>query len=424
MERIVTAQLKFYFQENGLFSPAQSAYRHHHSTETALLYVTNEVLLSLDRGDEVVLILLDFSSAFDLISHSILFERLQNRYGITGTVLKWCISYLNNRKQAVVINDAVSDWFPMPWGVPQGSVKGPLDFILYTAPLSDIIDSHGIQHVIYADDTQIFLTINSSNRTNAVKSLEACVADIHCWATENKLLLNDSKTEVLHFHSKFRSFSVLPTVKAGRSDIFPCKSTKDLGVILDDSLQLKEHIRNVCRKASYGLYKISRIRKYLDKSSTEHLVHAFISSHLDCNNSLLFGLPKSHLHPLQRIQNSAARLITRSKPFNHISPILNELHWLPVVDRITFKICLLTFKAIHGFAPSYICNLVSLSCNPSLRSSNCLTLRPGPFAKTHFYGDRSFAVAAPKLWNSLSVNIRCANSLQQFKSLLKTHLFK
>ncbi|XP_072022511.1 uncharacterized protein [Amphiura filiformis] len=117
----------------------------------------NDLLLAVDAGNEAVLVLLDYSAAFDTIYHSIFFERLQSRYGLEGTVLNWFMSYLQDRVQAVVLDKVLSDTFPLPWGTPQGSVKGPLDFILYTGPLSDVISAHsGIQHVIYADDTQVY----------------------------------------------------------------------------------------------------------------------------------------------------------------------------------------------------------------------------------------------------------------------------
>ena len=162
LERIVTTQIKEYMQEHNLFSVNQSAYRKFHSTETALLCVTNDLLLVLDKGHEAVLVLLDYSCAFDTINHSMLFERFKRTYGICGTVLKWCVSYLDSRKQAIVIGDSISDAFPLPWGVPQGSVKGPFDFIMYSAPLSNVINAHhDIHHVIYADDTQLYLTMES-----------------------------------------------------------------------------------------------------------------------------------------------------------------------------------------------------------------------------------------------------------------------
>ena len=265
--------------------------------------------------------------------------------------------------------------------------------------------------------------MKSTHHSEAVDKLESCTTDVRSWAIHNKLMLNDSKTEIIHFRSKFRTCSTLPSINIGGSDIFATSSAKDLGVLLDDTLQMKDHVRNICRKSFFGIYKIGYIRKYLDRKSTERLVHAFVTSHLDCNNSLLYGLPINILSSLQRVQNSAARLITRTKRHEHISPILRELHWLTIDDRIRFKILLLTFKAIHGCAPAYICSLISLSTNKTLRSSNNLSLKPGPRIKTSFYGDRAFAVAAPKQWNKIPFTIRSAESIDQFKRKLKTFLF-
>ena len=189
---------------------------------------------------------------------------------------------------------------------------------------------------------------------------------------------------------------------------------------------MKQHIRNICRSAAYGIYKIGKLRKYLNQNATERLVHAFVSSRIDCNNSLLYGLPASDVAPLQRIQNAAARLVTLTKRHEHITPVLHQLHWLPVSSRIIFKILLLAYKTKHGLSPQYLTELISdykPASTMSLRSSNHCLLNPGPRTKTLYYGDRSFAVAAPYLWNRLPLTVRSAASLSIFKKKLKTHLF-
>ena len=193
---------------------------------------------------------------------------------------------------------------------------------------------------------------------------------------------------------------------------------------MDNHLTLKQHITNICKSASWGIFKIGKIRRLLDQSSTERLVHAFISSHLDYCNSLLAGLPISHLSPLQRVQNTAARLVTLSRKHDHISPILRSLHWLPVHSRITFKILLLTYKITRNLAPTYLKDLISLRSSSSarpLRSSSSLQLCYGPRTKTR-YGDRAFSSIAPTLWNKLPAHIQNATSTESFKILLKTHL--
>ena len=184
-----------------------------------------------------------------------------------------------------------------------------------------------------------------------------------------------------------------------------------------------QHVNNICRSASLALHKIGKIRNCLDQKTTEMLVHAFVSSRLDNCNSLLYGLPDCHLNKLQRIQNSAARLVTRTTPLVHITPILRNLHWLPIKERINFKILLITYKCIHRLAPSYLHELIQeYTPARSLRSSSKSLLSP-PSVCTKSYGNRSFQSSSAFLWNSLPSHVKEAQSLSQFKTLLKSHHF-
>ena len=169
-----------------------------------------------------------------------------------------------------------------------------------------------------------------------------------------------------------------------------------------------------------------RIKKYLSKDSLITLVHAFITSRLDCCNGLLFGLPKAQIAKLQRVQNAAARRILGTVKFSHITPALHELHWLPVSLRIDYKILLSTFKCIYGLAPTYLSDLISIQSNSfyNLRSTSKLLLDPPKGKMLTTLGGRSFLAVAPKLWNGLPVELRQATSLNSFKSRLKTYLFK
>jgi len=175
------------------------------------------------------------------------------------------------------------------------------------------------------------------------------------------------------------------------------------------------------------LYNLRHIRKYLDQKNTETLVHAFITSRLDYCNGSLVGLPESQIMKLQRIQNACARLVCNSLKFCHITPLLKTLHWLPVRQRIAFKILLIVYKAMNGQAPSYISELISLKSNAhshNLRSSNDKWLLKMPTSKTKVtLGDRAFSCAAPKMWNKLPLSIRKSQSIISLKSELKTHMF-
>ena len=160
IEKVISGRLNEHLINNSLFHPLQSAYRDKHSTETVLIKVQNGILSALDAGSSAILLMLDLSAAFDTIDHDILLSRLCNVYGITGNALDWFRSYLTGRIQRVVIEDSVSVDKELDFGVPQGSVLGPIIYCMYTKPVSDIIQRHGLSHHSYADDTQLYMTMD------------------------------------------------------------------------------------------------------------------------------------------------------------------------------------------------------------------------------------------------------------------------
>ena len=426
LERVACSQLQHHLNANDLLSSFQSAYRPNFSTETALLRVQNDILVSLDRGDDVILVLLDLSAAFDTIDHSIFLWRLENRFGIKGAALEWFKSYLSDRQQFVFVNGSSSSRKTLKHGVPQGSVLGPLLFTLYLSPLEDLILSMGLNCMFYADDTQIYLSIGKDSLPSlGIAFLQECIHSIIGWTIENRLVLSNTKTDIIHLHSKFvRNPVAVPEVLVGINKVKPVEKVRDLGVIFDRHMTMKDHVSSMCKSAFYALYNISKIRKYLDARSTERLVHAFITSRLDSCNSLLFGLPASEIDRLQLVQNSAARLVSRSNKREHITPILRDLHWLPVKFRIIYKLCLIMYKISSSTAPTYLSDLVT-SYEPKrcLRSS-AKSLFNVPNARVKAFGDKAFAHAGPKTWNSLPEDIKTSKNINIFKSKLKTYLFK
>ena len=241
----------------------------------------------------------------------------------------------------------------------------------------------------------------------------------------NLLCLNDSKTEMLLIGSKHMLKKVPDlNLHIGTENIIPSQSARNIGAIFDDTMSMHGHISQICKGAWHHLRQIGQIRKYLDSSSSATLMHSFVTSRLDSFNSLLYGVPKQQLDKIQRVQNAAARVISRTKKFDHITPVLMSLHWLPIAERINFKILLLTFKALHGMAPKYIQDMVKIvKRDRTLRSNNLLLLQV-PKSNMASYGDRCFAYAAPYLWNQLPLDIRKSKTVATFKVKLKTHLFK
>ncbi|KAJ8045610.1 hypothetical protein HOLleu_08649 [Holothuria leucospilota] len=188
-------------------------------------------------------------------------------------------------------------------------------------------------------------------------------------------------------------------------------------------MTLEHHVTNLCRSANCQLRKISQMRKYLDSKSCEILVHAFITSRLDFLNSLLHGLPESAIQKLQKIQNTAARIVKRKGRNCHITPILKELHWLPISSRIQYKLLLLAFRAYALGEPKYLSQLLLPYIPTRPLRSSCKSYLSVPKLRLKTYGCRSFQYCASSLWNSLPDDLRACSQLSVFKGLLKTHLF-
>ena len=210
-------------------------------------------------------------------------------------------------------------------------------------------------------------------------------------------------------------------IKVDGSMIKPRSQVKNLGSWFDPNLNMCHHITNVCKAGFFYLHNIRRIKKHLSRDSLLILVHAFIKSRLDYCNALLYGLPKEQIFNLRRVQNVAARLIMDIGKYSHITPALYELHWLPVLAGIHFKILLLAFKAIHGLTPEYICNLLVIKRKSSynLRSNSGILLEPPRGKMLATLGERAFHAAVPHLWNELPLQLRTIGSVENCKNSIK-----
>ena len=425
LEKVVLYQLQSHLKINNLLDINQSAYKHHHSTETALLHVIEGLLVNADNRLLSVLALLDLSAAFDTIDHEILIQRLQISFGIEGRVLQWFISYLDNRSQTVLIDQVKSNSTGLKYGVPQGSVLGPILFTLYTMPLSDLIQTYDCDYHKFADDTQLSKSAHLEHFPLLVKNVEDCIESITKWMVCNKLKLNPEKSEILPIgpQSKLSKLEI-DTANINGTDIHFTSCARDLGVHIDSNLSMKKHISHICKVCYFELRRISQMKQYLPSDCLVQLVSCFVLSRLDYCNSVLAGLPKSSLNKLQKVQNSAARLILNKSKREHITPLLVKLHWLPVHLRIDYKLAVFGFKFFEGTLPKYLSDsLKKYEPLRTLRSANDNKLVvPVRYMKS--FGERAFSSQVPRVWNKLPSVMKNCNSLVSFKKQLKTFLFK
>ena len=289
LERVVAAQLQTHLDEAGLMTAFQLAYRKHHSTESALLNIHNDILLNMAKGSVTALTLLDLSAAFDTIDHTILLDRLSGYYGISELALGWFKSYLSGRTHSVKVGSTLSNPVTLQHGVPQGSVLGPILFSLYTNPISSIIQSHsGINYHFYADDTQLHISLSPANFSQSVQKLKNCLNDIQNFMFTNKLKLNPDKTEFILIGSKNTVNNSFLTFQS----IF---------------LVIRSHQHKVSRTSEWCLIF--------------SLSFASVSSRLDYCNSLFLSLTDFELRRLQLVQNLLCRVVT--VPQNFLTSPLN-----------------------------------------------------------------------------------------------------
>jgi hypothetical protein len=427
-EKAVIAQLNEHMVNHCPLPKFQSAYRTFHSTETALLKVQSDILMNMDRKLLTLLVAIDLSAAFDLVDHRIMLNVLSNKFGVTGVAHNWFKSYLHERSFKVSICGYDSKPHVLTCSVPQGSCLGPLMFNQYASTLFDTLQNHLPNIHGYADDHMLYVSFSADkveNEVAAVTAMEECLVTVKEWMIQNKLKMNDAKTELIVIGTRQQlSKTEIKSLMVGETKVLAADCIRSLGMYLDQNMNMKNHINNKVKAAHKHLYRIRCIRKYLTKKNTESLIHAFVTSQLDYGNSLLYGLPKCDTDKFQLVQNQAAKLVVEGKKFDRVTPIMHKLHWLPVEKRIVFKIALLVYKALHGMGPAYLLDMLKLKQHTYRTRQSLQYVLEVPRTKGKTMGDRAFAVCGPKIWNDLPLDVRVSASSGVFKIKLKTFLFK
>ena len=333
LERLALSRFFPHVSKSPSFSPLQSAYRKFHSTETALLKLTNDIMETIDSGKITILTALDMSAAFDTLDHITLLHRLQHTFGLSGYVISWIRSYLTDRSSFVKIDSSSSPSTTILTGVPQGSVLGPLLFVLFISPIANVINpdqsnqNNTVSFHQYADDTQLYIGTNSSTLTTQIASIESCTQRVHNWLLNNGLHLNPSKSEAIAFYNpRSKPLAALAesigTVSVAGSPIKLQTSIKNLGVYLDSKMSFDKQVSETCKACFFHIRALRHIRASLTEEASKTIAVAIVSSRLDYCNSLLAGTSVSNLTRLQHVQNALARVVAQKPRFCHITPVL------------------------------------------------------------------------------------------------------
>ena len=352
-ERLAHKQLMEFLTMENKLSIHQSGNRKGHSTETALVYVTDELLKAIDEKKVSLLLLLDMSKAFDSLNHGLLLDNLRN-LGLEPTAILWFSSYLSERYQRVRYEDSISEMLPLKHGVPQGSILGPVLFTIY---INDVIStiSHS-QVTAYVDDCQLYFKFSIADSASAVTAVNNDLKSISNWCAQSSLLINPDKTKlvVVGLKQLTKKLPPISLTLLGKT-ITPVPVAKDLGVFIDQCLTYNVHVTKTASGCMNQLVAINRIKHLLDKRTLSLLINSFVFTKLFYCSTVWGNTTKANIHKLQLVQNFAARIILGLRKYDHISDGRRTLKWLTVSEKILFNDLLLSFKCINGMAPEYLC---------------------------------------------------------------------
>ena len=363
--------------------------------------------------------LLDLSAAFDTVDHKLLLKILSDEIGLRGVALLWFESFLTGRAQRIRLGNVTSDEILIKFGVPQGSVLGPVLFNLYIRSIYGCVKDLGFDISGYADDHQVLKSFGTDSQGMVlIYDLDKCFQEIKRWMSRYYLQLNDSKTQIIVFGSTrvLKEIQIKGINTSSGTSVRFISTVKNLGIYMDSKLTLSNQVVNLKKKSFTTLRNIRKIRFLLTKEQLKVIVNSLVVSCLDYCNGLFYGITEKLLMQLQLIQNAAAKAVTGKYKHDHLDEDLCQLHWLNVKKRIIFKIALLAYKSVNGLAPAYLQELFRYSHHG--RTLKLII----PEVKSK-YGQRSFSVIGPRLINRLPTSVTCSINVDTFKTALKTYLF-
>ena len=381
----------------------------------ALLILLEKITDALDNSEFAVCILIDFRKAFDTVDNNILLDKLYH-YGIRGNALRWFNCYLTNRYQYVNYNNTSSDMKQITCGVPQGSILGPLLFLLYINDIASV--SSALFSILFADDTTLFCRAKSLHELSTVINNE--LSNVMIWLNANRLSLNIDKTNFMIFRPKGKN-EICPSININGSIIKEVDNAKFLGIIIDNKLNWLEHIKCISRKIAKGTGIIIKARKSFETETLLNLYNALIFPPISYCIHVWGTTASIHLQRLYVLQKKNIRIICGVRPRTHTEPLYKALDILNIDQVRDYSIALFMYKLMNHMLPSMFENMFIKTSdvhNYSTRQADMLyvqyasTKRPQRTIKHH----------GTKSWNSLCNSIPADCAISTYKQKLKAFL--
>lgn len=406
-EKLMKKFLVNFFENKSVISPAQFGFRRGLSTFNALHSFTEEIYAALDSQLSLLSIYIDFTKAFDTVRHDILLRKLRH-YGIRGIIHDWFRDYLSNRTQSTRFHNHVSAQQPIHYGVPQGSVLGPILFLIYINDIAHIFTN--LKTILFADDSTLYLT--GENPTNMLLSAIQDLETLHKWCASNRLTINLQKTFYMLFTNK--PLLDLPPLIYNNSEIKRTNQHTLLGITFDDNMSFKHHIANLIIKLSRIISLLFKVKDFMTISVLKILYNAHVLPHFQYCTPIWSNTYPTHLLPLFRLQKRIIRIITNSDYFDHTQPLFKETRILKLFDLNKLQIGIFMYKQLNN---GNVSTQQSLHDYPTRTRDH---LRVPLHNLTLF--QHSLAYSGPKTWNSIPSNIQSLPTLYAFKKQFKSHL--